>query len=114
MSENQATGQEILLLLSPRAQDTAIRVRMEEYMTSRGLMCGSHDSHGLYYDVFAGHQKFMFDLSPDDEPRPRPIGLLVVRDRYYSWDNPTKPLGRAVIFDGDAFDRIDKIIGVGR
>lgn len=104
-----ATGKEILLLLSPREQQELVRGLLKDYFKSRGIPHEEHNSHGLYYDVWVGGLMFMFDLSPEDEPRPYDPGTLVVRPAAHNYTVPRRlgRLGPLNVFDEGVFEKLD-------
>lgn len=108
------TGKEVVLLLGYRERHDLIVKTMEAYLDSRPFdSYGSHNSHGLYYEVVYRGRRFMFDLSPEDVPRSsREPGLLVIRSNWsHEWESPPQ-IGSANIFDEGADKKIDAIIGI--
>jgi hypothetical protein len=82
---------------------------IEKYLESRDLSFKSHDSHGLYYEVWVNDKWYMFDPTPEDERGKIPEGLLVVRDRTHHYNCATR-LGAVMLYEDGAFDEIDELI----
>ena len=83
-----------------------------DYCAARSLKCKEHTSHGLYFDVWIGGRKLMFDASPEDEPRDiRYSGIVVVRDSTDGWDDMPK-LGTVLILAEGAAALLDEMLKV--
>jgi hypothetical protein len=81
-----------------------------DFCTARGLMCDEHDAHGLYFDVWVNGKRFMLDASPEDQPRPVPRGLIVVRDDTHHYANPTR-IGSVNMFAAEGAAMMDDLLG---
>jgi len=83
-----------------------------DYCTSRALKYEEHNSHGLWFDVWNGDRRLMFDASPEDEPRKiRYSGIVVVRDSTNGWDDMPK-LGTVLILEEGAAAVLDEMLKV--
>lgn len=82
-----------------------------DYCSQRGIQCKEHNSHGLYFDVWAAGQKFMFDCSPEDEKRPYPDGLVVIRDESHHYERPTRVGAVNILTEGGQV-LLDTLLGV--
>jgi len=94
-----------------RQEEKLLSQSVYDYCASRRLRYEEHDSHGTYFDVWIVGQKFMFDCSPEDQPRPYPNGLVVVRNSTHHYDNPTR-VGAANMLTAEGPAMMDDILGV--
>jgi len=82
-----------------------------DYCADRQIRCEEHNSHGLYFDAWVGGKKFMLDCSPEDQKRPYPKGLVVIRDASHHYSNPTR-VGAANMLSAEGQALMDDILGV--
>lgn len=96
-----------------RQTDKQTAKRVYDYCASRQLRCEEHNSHGLYFDVWSGGRRFMFDCSPEDEPHEARCGtgLVVVRDSSDGWEN-MPVLGKLIMQSDVAPALLDSILEI--
>lgn len=84
-----------------------------DWCADRQLRCEEHDSHGLYFDVWIGMRKFMFDCSPEDEPssyQKQDPGRVVIRDNTHHYNKPTR-VATVNFLTGKGLVELDNLLG---